>query len=150
MSQIQQDERNEYLRERELLVEAESQAAERLDKAVLTLSGGALGLSITFARHIAPDPLASSLWRLRWSWTCFGVAIILMLISLLVSQWAFRRQREIISLLYEDEPDPDEDESDPDDRNVPAILTDVLTKAALACFVAGVVLLASFALSNLN
>lgn len=142
MSQTQQEERKEYLDERKLLVRAEHEVAQRLDKSLLTLSGGALGFSITFARQMAGDPVVH-LWLLWTSWICFGLAIIVMLFSLWTSQCAFARQREIIDANYESECDQEE-------RNVPRVWTGRLTVGALLFFTIGVGFLAWFALSNVN
>lgn len=54
------------------------------DKAVLTLSGGALALSIAFIRDIAPN-MNSKNWLIA-SWLCFGVSILFILFSFITSQ----------------------------------------------------------------
>jgi len=51
-------EREAYLEERKTLVEAEGEASQSLDKALITLSAGAFGLSLLFIYRIAPDPQA--------------------------------------------------------------------------------------------
>jgi hypothetical protein len=83
-----------YLDERKLLSDVEVGVAERFDKGVLTLSGGALLLSMTFVKDIASKPNLT--WLLLVSWVLLAGAICLMLTSLLMSQSAIRRQIAIL------------------------------------------------------
>jgi len=66
--------------------------SERYDRAILTLSTGALGLSITFIKDVVPITLVKDLYLLITSWWLFGVAIILTVISFAVSQYAIKVQ----------------------------------------------------------
>lgn len=84
----------DYLNERRALADAESEVSSRFDRSLLTLSGGALLLSMTFVKEIASKP--HNTWTLFVAWLLLGWAICLMLISLLTSQSAFRRQRDIL------------------------------------------------------
>jgi hypothetical protein len=52
---------------REWLVKTDHSASEAYDKAVMTLSGGALAISISFVREIAPSPLEGTMY-----WLCSG------------------------------------------------------------------------------
>jgi hypothetical protein len=67
---------------------------ESLDKSILTLSSGALALSVTFIKDLVP--IAASVWSfaLYVSWLMFVLAIISTLASALVSQAAHERQLE--------------------------------------------------------
>jgi hypothetical protein len=69
--------------ERARLIEHRQKATESFDKTVLTLSGGALGLSITFIHEIAPHPRHS--WLVGLAWSCFCASLLLMLTSFLSS-----------------------------------------------------------------
>jgi hypothetical protein len=51
-------EREAYLEERKTLVEAEGEASQSLDKALITLSAGAFGLSLLLISRIASEPQA--------------------------------------------------------------------------------------------
>src|SRR6185295_17250792 len=89
--------------QRERLYEAQSlkyqdgahAALEAFDKAILTLSAGALGLSLVFIKDVAPLPTAVGLWLLFWSWGFLGAAIFLTLFSFIASYQAFEHQKEV-------------------------------------------------------
>jgi len=76
---------------RNWLVAADQKASEAYDKAVMTLAGGALGLSLTFVKDIVKSPRPESLWRLETSWGCLTMSLAFILVSMLFSQWALRR-----------------------------------------------------------
>lgn len=134
-------EREAYLEERKSLVEAEGEASQSLDKALITLSAGAFGLSLLFISRIAPNPEA-----LRWlyvAWGGFVASLVTILSSFLVSQKAFRRARELL----------DEDFKHDDDVREGSVwdkVTAGLTIVSIAAFIAGVVALAVFATRNLG
>ena len=67
-------------------------AYDQFDKAILTLSSGALGVSIAFIKDVVP--LARASWKplLVCSWVGFALAILSTVVSFLVSQKAFVRQ----------------------------------------------------------
>ena len=71
---------------RQFLVDCHHTASQDFDKAIMTLSGGALGLSITFVHDIAPHPSHNVL--LGSAWGCFTMSLLLILISFLTSQGA--------------------------------------------------------------
>jgi hypothetical protein len=75
---------------RDLLVAADQKASKAYDKAVMTLSGGALGLSVTFLKDIVGQSTRVSIQRLEWSWMCLSLSLLSMLASMLFSQWALR------------------------------------------------------------
>src|SRR5437867_2615202 len=56
-------------------------SADNFDKYILTLSSGALGLSLSFIKDIVP--LGTAVWRslLYVSWGCFGLCILLTIAS---------------------------------------------------------------------
>lgn len=76
---------------REVLVEADHQASLNYDKAVMTLSGGALGISITFLKDIVPVPIASTKTLLYISWIALSVSLASILISYLFSMASLRK-----------------------------------------------------------
>ena len=103
------------------------------DRAVLTLASGTLALSATFLHDVAPTPVAGSIGLLSWSWFALTAAIVCIVMSYQTSQWAMQATMQ--------------------GRSAPATfrtrLTIGLTLAGDAGFIAGVVLFAKFALSNL-
>lgn len=135
-------ERETYLDERKLLIDAEREAARSFDKAMIALSGGALGLSITFLSHIAPYPQMKILVYLAWF--CFSGALIVTLSSFLASQAAMRKQRQILDAYC------DEQLSEEEKRNAWAASTQWLNVASIIFFIAGVAFLASFSMINLT
>ena len=135
-------ERQEYLDERKLLVEGEKSTSASFDRYILTLSGGALALTMVFIRDIAPNPLASSRLYLFTSWIAFGAAIIMMLASMLTSQSAFRKQRDIIGMSHGSQV-----QDDP--RNQWAWATNILNILSMVAFGVGVVFIAIFIAFNL-
>lgn len=76
---------------RAFLMAAAQKESAAYDKAVMTLSGGALGISITFIHDIAPTPKAGTIWLLGIAWCSLALSIAAILISKLTSQWALRK-----------------------------------------------------------
>lgn len=85
-----------YLDERKGLNDAELAACENFDKYMITLSSGALGLSLLYLEKVAKQPIPTSYPWLYWSWSLLGVTLCIMLVSFLCSQSSWRRQREIL------------------------------------------------------
>lgn len=134
-------ERQTYLDERDLLIDAEREAARTFDKCMISLSGAALGLSITFVRYIAPSPRCILL--LCIAWLCFSLAVIVTLSSFLTAQSAIRKQRDILDEYYEDEV------SEKEKRNRWATATKCLNVTSIVLFICGVVFFACFSIRNL-
>ena len=86
-----QDPLKEY---RAFLMNAAQKESAAYDQAVMTLSGGALGISITFLHDIAPAPKAGTVWLLGIAWCFLALSIAAILISKLTSQWALRKAIE--------------------------------------------------------
>lgn len=130
-----------YLDERKLLVDAIREGARSFDKAILTLSAGAFGLSLTFIKQIAPTIQPGTICLLITSWVFFGVSILVTLISFLTSQSACKHQIEILEakLAKED-----------NDTNTPAKFTKVLNITSIIMFIIRIVFLSTFAISNLR
>jgi len=128
-----------YLDERRSLVEGEKEVAARFDKSVLTLSGGALLLSITFFKEIVRSP--AYIWMMIIAWLAFGLTIVTMLVSLITSQNAYRRQRDILDGTVTSSEEDDQ-------KNRSAFWTQVLNFASVCIFIIGVVFFASFVLYN--
>jgi hypothetical protein len=73
------------------LLELEQQMQLSYDKAVMALSGGALGLSLSFIKDIVDEPpLHAPRWLLA-AWICWGVSVTCVLCSFYSSSMALRR-----------------------------------------------------------
>lgn len=96
--------REEQLAERKLLIELEHESIRSFDKAMLTLSGGALGLSIAFIRQIAPLPKSKCL--LSIAWISLILALTVTSLSFLFSSEAMSRQRELNEKPNQEQPNP--------------------------------------------
>jgi hypothetical protein len=76
---------------RQHLVLAEQKAVEDFDKAVMTLSGGALGVSFAFIRDVVgPRPWADTTLMFA-AWLCWGISVAAVLASYYFSHIALRR-----------------------------------------------------------
>jgi hypothetical protein len=75
---------------RQTLVEAHQKSSEAYDKAVMTLAGGALAISITFVHNVGPHPKDKG-W-LAWSWGLLGLSLLLIFASFLASQQTILRE----------------------------------------------------------
>jgi hypothetical protein len=130
-----------YLEERNALVQGEQKSAEQFDKGVLTLAAGALGISLVFLEKIAPHPTQASLKYLCIAWLGFALSLGTILFSFLSSQFAYRRQRDILE---------DELLDKPKRRNGFAGATAMLNVFAIIAFTAGAVGLAWFSITNIR
>ena len=81
-----------FLEHRRALIDAEFQIGLGLDKAILTLSAGALAVSMTFISEIVKQP--RSTWTLIGAWIFFGWAIGSDLLSIYFCQLAYDRARK--------------------------------------------------------
>lgn len=132
------------MRHRDLLVAACEHQSLLYDKSLLTVAGGALGLSITFIQNIAPDPVEGSRTYLALAWIALTVSIGATLFSIYASQWACHRAIDCL-----DEEQCAEGSAVPM-RNYWATATKSLNAVSAAAFLAGVGLLATFTFLNLN
>ena len=90
----------EYIKERQLLFNAKLKGSQSLDKALLTLSAGALALSLTFINQIAPHPQPATLKFIIVAWSCFGLSILSTLLSFWTSQKACDKQIKILEATF--------------------------------------------------
>ena len=130
--------REAYLSYRQSLDNAEVEVSGRYDKWILTLSGGALGLSITFLEKIAPTPNPETVWLLTFSWVLFVASILAALISLLTSQSAIREMRNSLDNGHDLKP-----------SKCFGIITNFLNWASAFLFVLGAAAFCFFTLKNL-
>ncbi|HEU5372108.1 MAG TPA: hypothetical protein VFU51_06940 [Gaiellaceae bacterium] len=75
--------------ERKRLTDLHEKATDSFDRAVMTLSGGALGISLAFIHDVAPHP--RHVWVLGIGWILFALSLLLILLSFLTSERAVVR-----------------------------------------------------------
>lgn len=75
---------------RDHLVDAQREAHAAFDKTVLSLSGGALGISFAFVRDIIADKPPVNLWLLIAAWVCWGLCVTSTLVSYYTSHKGLR------------------------------------------------------------
>lgn len=137
-----QEDKQVYLEERKQSIAAEQDTAKQFDKSILTLSAGALALSLTFINQVAPHPKAYSICFLVSAWSLFCVSVCLTLISFLTSQGACRRYREIL--------DADMLGEDSNNNNSPGWWTNWLNYLSIGFFIFGIIFLIIFSYINLS
>jgi hypothetical protein len=134
-----------YLHERDVLIEGEQESTDQLDKNILALAGGALGISVVFMEKIAPNPLPETLVFLCWSWLGLALSLLMTLSSFLTSQHAYRRQIEIL----EAEIFPETGDTG-GSKNCWSILTRILNWCSIISFIFGITMLAYFSIQNVR
>ena len=82
------------MEERESYNRMDIESSGRLDRWLLTLSGGALAVSLTFVRDIAPHPVRCTVWVLVIGWFLLVLSIVMALSSHLTSLKAIRSERD--------------------------------------------------------
>lgn len=112
-------------------------ASKDFDRAVFTLSSGALVLSITFLRDIAPQPVCLGLVIASWIFMVISVAAVL------GSFYASERAHLHSAQRFVD------GEIDSGRGGAWGKATDVLNRAAGLTFLVGAILLVWFAIANL-
>lgn len=126
---------------RNWLVESDRASSDAYDKAVMTLSGGALAISLTFVKDVVKTPQPETVDLLAYAWSCLAVSIVAILISMLTSQWALRRAIQQVDQgkIYQQKP-----------GSWLAIITMILSTSAGAAFVGGIFFLARFSIQNMH
>lgn len=125
--------RGEYLDQIKQLDDAEREAARTFDKGILTLSAGALALSLTLLHYF---PAGQAGWLLYMAWFGFIVSMLCSLASQLTSQRSIRNERQRLDRQYHQQP--------PLESNPARQLTYLLNWLSIVFFIIGVVCLAFF------
>jgi hypothetical protein len=120
--------------DRERLLALHESTTQAFDKAIMTLAGGALAVSISFIHDVAHHPRHKGI--IGASWSFFVLSLLLILWSFLTSERATRRMIHQMA-------DPDA-ESIPEGR-----MTDWLNWGSAGSFLVGVVCLVLFAVLNI-
>jgi hypothetical protein len=124
---------------RKYLVEARQKAFDDFDKTVVTLSAGALGISITFLKDLL-GPGTHSMSCMVAAWICWTVSVVSVLVSYFVSQIAL--EEAIAEIDAGDRP------AKPGGRFATA--TKVLNAAAGIFFLAGLIMFIIFVSQNME
>jgi hypothetical protein len=132
-----------YKEERTFLNNAILDQSKSFDKYVLTLSGGAFGISLIFIKDIVKTPQPIALSLLIAAWVLFGVSITFTLVSFLLSQEACKMQIEINRAILL------ENDKTKIPINVYGVITSVLNWLSGSVFIAGISSLAAFAIQNI-
>lgn len=134
---------DEQLREyRSFLIDAEQKAQERYDKTIITLSGGAIGISFSFVNNFIQGAAVHS-WLLLGAWIAWGASITAVLASFYFSTLALRRTVNQI----------DDESTDIRSLETPGgqytTVTKFLNAAGGSLFFVGVILLVAFVSQNI-
>lgn len=129
---------------RDDLLKRQLSNSENADRAVLTVSTGALGFSLAFLKDIVKPATASHLLLLHLSWICFMAAIVVTLVSFYISQKAIEHQLVLAQRYY-----LDCDESAFSGPTCYARITNACNYGGAIVFVVGLLLSCAFAALNL-
>src|SRR5688572_25311618 len=77
---------------RQRLVTSRNEVLDAYGKTLTTLSGGAIGLSITFLKDVLKLEGVISPWMMSAAWMCWTICLALTVFALFVSQKAHSRQ----------------------------------------------------------
>ena len=128
---------------RDQIVQAYVDEAKAYDKAVMTLAGGTLAISLTFIKDVIKEPRAGTVTLLACAWAALGYCIVAILASQLTSQWALLNTIKQI-----DKGQTTQLQSNP--GGWLAMLTLGLNVTAALGFILGVIFLACFAIGNMG
>jgi hypothetical protein len=74
-----------------------SEMDARFDRSLFTIAAGSFGLSFAFIDKIVPMAAASRPFLLIFSWACFALCLIIMVLGHLLSAEAYRKQRDDVA-----------------------------------------------------
>jgi hypothetical protein len=125
---------------RKMLENCAFQSANYYDTALMSLSGGALGVSFAFIKEIVPSPASDTITWLWFAWLSLGGSLSAIILSMLFSQQSIRTAINQIDdgTIYKKKP-----------GGIFSFLTIILTWLSGIMFVLGVLLLSYFAKINL-
>ena len=140
----------EYTSHRDRLLDGEQYYARNFDKWLLTLSGGALALSMAFLKDVVVGAPAGAAWLFS-SWILFAAAILSTLTCILLSHGAHEKDVEILDQLYQKHDEGWQQQvSEAQGSKVGRRGIGWLNRASLVCFTLGLCLLAYFASLNIE
>jgi hypothetical protein len=153
-SQYTKDRYAAFILRRNSLCDQAFKTSERYDQWVLTLSGGALAISLTFLEKFAPHPAQKTLWYLGIAWFSYIASLLTGFCAIYFSREALYRERENWDAAYaqfsrtttEQKP---EGEPSTEQTNPACDRVNRLSQTSTACLIIGTVLLCVFALANI-
>jgi len=131
---------DDYLEERAKLIDGERESSRSFEKYLITLSSGALGLSIAFIEKVVAKPV--NVYLMCVAWAAFASALCCMLIAFSFSQKAYKEQRNILDLAHKKQ-------GEPNAENKAAGISQRLSNSALILFCVGVFFLVAFSTTNI-
>ena len=131
--------RDEYFRERELLIDARQRSYQRAEQMVTGGAAGALVLSITFLEKLTPVPIVHEPLVLVVAWIVLLVTLLLSLFAQYASARSFDCEIARLEAAMHGESQP---------ANVWAMCNQSCGIFSAVLFVLGIALLAHFAYSN--
>lgn len=75
-------------------------STDQFDKSLLTLSSGALALSLAFIKDLVPLKFAEGIFWLYTSWICFVLCIVVTLFSFSISVQALKLNLDYVQKYY--------------------------------------------------
>jgi hypothetical protein len=136
------DYRKTLLSFRDWMHETELTTHRDFDKAIMTLSGGALGISIAFIHNVAPHP--THRWALDTSWSLFALSLLVILAAYLSGIRSIHLSLDQVDLMLEGK----ELDAIKGKLAHAYLLTKCLNLGSSGSFVLGVVFLVIFAILN--
>lgn len=134
-----------YSEERKLLIATEQDQAKTFDKYILTLSSGALGLSLAFIKFIKDIDPNSKYWLIA-AWILFSLSTLSTLISFLTSQAACRKQVKILESSFF----PEDPKNKTDEKNTNSTITGFLNISSITLLILGFLVFIIFAAQNIK
>ncbi|MGH7969567.1 MAG: hypothetical protein ACREIC_12650 [Limisphaerales bacterium] len=144
----------QYSKERGELFKTNVELGGRYDQWILTLSAGAIGLSIAFLEKIAPHPEPNTIFILGFSWFWLLLALLSGFIALLTAQYSATKQIEFLDADYAAFRNAVKKGEETNlvrehKRNRFSEVTNILNWISASTFVLGVLFLCVFAYSNM-
>ena len=123
-----------------------SSGTDSFDKSMLTLSSGALGVSLAVIKDIIPLGQAAWIFLLLGSWVAFALCIVTTVVSFLFSIAAQKQHRDLLDRIYT-EKNPDIAKTEPNGWNTAVW---VCTRTALILFLVGLICTMIFIVVNVG
>jgi hypothetical protein len=144
-----------YEGEHDQLCATNLEVSARFDHWVLTLSGGAIGVSLAFLKDLAPEPAANTTFLPGLAWVFLVLSLLAGFSSLLTAQHGALKAIAIAGLEYKARKAGVDRGEDPQTisievKNIMNLVTLVLNWVATVGFILGTAFLCCFAYSNLK
>jgi hypothetical protein len=136
---------NLYANYKKDLLDRQLSNSGKYDNAILTLSTGALAISLAFIKDIVPLKEAQGICLLKTSWWLFGFSIVSTRASFVASSLAINRQLKYAEEYYLNRKDEYLEK-----RNYLAVMTNFLNYSSGILFIAAIIFTIIFISSNLG